>query len=110
MKQKTHPLDRLLRSAAAPPPRQDEAAAVPWTLEQRVLAALRGQRQPEDIPWLAPLLRQAFAAAGALAIVVGFLAFHSPDNSVTGFAPATHELAVMDQELTLALVPTDLKP
>jgi hypothetical protein len=110
MKQNNHPLDRLLRSAATAPSLQDEAAAVPWTLEQRVLAALRGQRQPQDVPWLAPLLRQAFAAAGALVIVVGFLAFHAPDNSVASSAPATHELAVMDQELTLALVPTDLKP
>jgi hypothetical protein len=110
MKQKTnHPLDRLLRSAAAAPSALDEVASVPWSLEQRVLAALRTHRQTEDLFWVAPLLRRAFSVAGALLIVVGFLAFHQPADSSHGIAPS-HELAVMDQELTLVLVPTSRVP
>ena len=109
MKQKTTPIDRLLRSAAAAPSAWDEAPSVPWSLEQRVLAALRAHRQTDDLSWLAPLLRRAFSAAGALVVVVGFLAFHTPAEPTNGAAPS-HELAVMDQELMLALVPISHTP
>jgi hypothetical protein len=110
MKQNNHhPLHRLLRSAAAAPAAPDVATSVPWSLEQRVLAALRSHRQTEDLFWVAPLLRRAFSAAGALALVVGFLAFHQPAESANNSAPS-HELAVMDQELTLVLVPNSRVP
>ena len=109
MKENQNPIDRLLRSAAAVQDRRDGAAAPSWSLEQRVLAALRQQRSQEDFSWLAPLLRRAFTAAGALMVVVGFLALHAPSESIASHTP-THELAVMDQELALALVPSSPAP
>ena len=109
MKENQNPIDRLLRSAAAAPDRRAEAAAPSWSLEQRVLAALRNQRATEDLSWLAPLLRRAFTAAGAMVVVVGFLALHAPSESIASHVP-THELAVMDQELALALVPSSTAP
>ncbi len=109
MKQNPHPLDRLLRSAAAAPSASAPEVSVPWSLEQRVLASLRQHRSQEDLSWFAPLLRQAFAAAGALVVVVGFLAFHAPAESTAASTPS-HELAVLDQELAYALIPSSPAP
>lgn len=104
MKNTNDPLGRLLRSASAEPCAQPERAAVPWSVEQRVLAALRSGARQEDFSWLAPLLRRAFTAAGALVVALAFLALHDMNTSVAAAQPA-HELSVVDQELAFALLP-----
>jgi hypothetical protein len=106
MKNKSNNLDRLLRSAAAAPAVKAADATLPWTLEQRVLAALRSRSAEEDFSWLAPLLRRAFAAAGALVLACAFLALHSNTSTAANSAAVPeHALAVADLELTRVIVP-----
>jgi hypothetical protein len=78
---KTHPLDRLLRSAATAP-RPEGAAPVPHpVLEQRVLAAMRRARSESEGVGLLAVLRWGLAFAGSAAVCAILLSFSVPSNN-----------------------------
>jgi len=77
---KTHPLDRLLRSAASAP-RPEAAALGPQpVLEQRVLAAIRRARAEAEGGGLLAVLRWGAAFAGGAAVCAVLLSFSTPSN------------------------------
>ncbi len=65
---KTHPLDRLLKSAASAPRLADASCAPNPVLEQRVLAAVRRARAEAEGIGLLTVLRWGVAFAGCAAV------------------------------------------
>ncbi|MFM8877920.1 MAG: hypothetical protein ACKOKG_02105 [Verrucomicrobiota bacterium] len=83
---KTHPLDRLLRSAARAQNdlEQSTRAAIPGpdaVLEQRVLAAMRRARSEAEGMGLLAVLRWGLAFAGGAAICAILLSLSAPSNN-----------------------------
>ena len=77
---KTHPLDRLLRSAATAP-RPEGAAPVPHpVLEQGVLAAMRRARSESEGVGLLAVLRWGAAFAGCAALCAVLLSVGTSSN------------------------------
>lgn len=97
---KTHPLDRLLRSAASArrPECAVSAAMAPVpdpVFEQRVLAAVRRARADADSLGLLAVLRWGLAFAGcaalcAILVAVGTPAGHSLDEAFAVPEPETY--------------------
>lgn len=95
---KTHPLDRLLKSAAAahrPVGTMDEPNPM---LEQRILAAMRRARSEAEGVGLIAVLRLGLAFAGCAALCAILLSMGSPSNS-----PFDEAFAVPEPETYLAL-------
>lgn len=90
-------LDRLFRAAAQAP--RGRAAEVPFAIESRVLAQLRGgmaRRSDDIIVGLLPLFRGAFLMACVLALAVIALNFSEMDES------PVDELAIVNSTIDLA--------
>lgn len=95
---KTHPLDRLLKSAAAAPKTTAVASALDPVLEQRVLAAVRRARSETDGIDLLAVLRWGVAFAGCAALCAILLSISAPSNNSVDEA-----FAVPEPETYLAL-------
>jgi hypothetical protein len=97
---KTHPLDRLLRSAASA--RRSEAVAPTASLdpvfEQRVLASVRRARSDADSLGLLAVLRWGLAFAGCAALCAILVSVGTPSGNSLDEA-----FAVPEPETYLAL-------
>ncbi len=83
---KTHPLDRLLRSAARAQNNLAQStrsanAEPDAMLERRVLAAMRRARSEAEGVGLLAVLRWGLAFAGAAAVCAILLSFSAPSNN-----------------------------
>ncbi|MCX6869243.1 MAG: hypothetical protein NTY84_01260 [Verrucomicrobia bacterium] len=79
---KTHPLDRLLKSAATAYPPAAAAPALEPVLEHRVLAAMRRARSEAEGINLLAVLRWGVAFAGCAALCAILLSVSDPANSL----------------------------
>ena len=95
---KTHPLDRLLKSAATAYPPAAATAALEPVLEYRVLAAMRRARSEAEGINLLAVLRWGVAFAGCAALCAILLSVSDPANSWIDEA-----FAVPEPETFLAL-------
>lgn len=103
---KTHPLDRLLRSAAsaarseavAHAPSPDLERSPNLVLEQRVLAAVRRARSDADSLGLLAILRWGLAFAGCAALCAILVSVGTPSGNSLDEA-----FAVPEPETYLAL-------
>jgi len=95
---KTHPLDRLLKSAATAHRPAGTASALDPMLEHRVLAAVRRARSEAEGIDLLAVLRWGVAFAGCAALCAILLAMSNPANSSVDEA-----FAVPEPETYLAL-------
>ena len=95
---KTHPLDRLLNSAASVRRHEVVAAAPDPLLEQRVLAALRRARSEADGIDLLAVLRWGVAFAGCAALCAILLSVSASSNN-----PVDEAFVVPEPEVYLAL-------
>ena len=97
MKHTNQHLDRLFKAAAQAP--REQAGAVPFAIESRVLAQLRSgalRRGDDIILGLLPLFRGAFLMACVLALAVIALNFSELDES------PVDELAIVNSTIDLA--------
>lgn len=78
---KTHPLDRLLKSAAAAPRSVDHSPEPSAVLEQRVLAAMRRARSEAEGIGLLTVLRWGVAFAGCAAVCAILLSVQVGSNN-----------------------------
>ncbi len=79
---KTHPLDRLLKSAATAYQPAAATAALETALEYRVLAAMRRARSEAEGINLLSVLRWGVAFAGCDALCAILLSVSDPTNSL----------------------------
>ncbi len=95
---KTHPLDRLLKSAATTHQPAASAGTMDPMLEHRVLAAVRRARSEAEGIDLLAVLRWGVAFAGCAALCAILLSMSNPTNSSVDEA-----FAVPEPETYLAL-------
>ena len=96
MNRPTDPLERLFRCARYA---SEDAPAMPFGFEARVLSAWR-TAPAEEVPfWMPSLLQRAFVAACVVAVVsvaISYSSFHEP---------ASNELTLADSAINLSLFP-----
>jgi len=91
-----HDLDRLLR--AAPPPRNEDAAEMPYGFDTRVIALwhARGERELNGV---ARLIRRVAVFAAVILIASAAGAYQELIRSEMSSEPLTNEFAIADSAI-----------